>query len=190
VKRKWADRRGWARITSSRFLCQRVETVAFRGYVTLYAMDALNPEIGPLIVPCASAWVCIADTGHAWTQHFSDDEPHVLSTMFDADGHIVQYYLDICAAHGLTDEGIPWYDDLYLDLVKTPGGELELLDADELDDARAAGLITPEQHAFAWAETRRLEPLVAAETLPAMRLAADHRALLLTELAAIAPERG
>lgn len=188
MKRKWADRRTWARIVSSRFICQRIETATFRGYVALYAMDALNPEIGPLIVPCADAWVCIADVGHTWLQHFPDDEPHVLSTMFDADGCIVQYYLDICATHGLADDGMPWYDDLYLDIVKAPGGEIEILDADELDDALADGLITPEQQTFAWAETRRLEPLVAAESLPAMRLAAEHRALLLAQLAASTPE--
>ncbi|MEO7003110.1 MAG: DUF402 domain-containing protein [Ktedonobacterales bacterium] len=188
MKRKWAARRAWARITRQRFISERLETVAFRGAVSLYAIDALNTAIGPLWVECAGAHICIADVGHTWLQHFPDDEPYVLTTMFDADGHVSQYYVDICQAHGLGADGIPWYDDLYLDIVKTPGGALGILDADELDVALAVGLITPEQHSFAWAETRRLEPLVNAETLPAMRLAPAHRAFLLARLTTMAHE--
>lgn len=68
-------------------------------------------------------------------------------------------YADVCAATGLGEDGLPWLDDLYLD-VRAPlsadwtPGVPEIIDADELDAALHSREITPEQHALAWATAR------------------------------------
>ncbi len=80
-------------------------------------------------------------------------------------------YADVCAATGLGEDGIPWLDDLYLDVRATLNadwtpGVPEIIDADELDAALQSGEITPEQHALAWATARDVEYHLAHHTFP------------------------
>lgn len=148
----------------------------FGGHIALMRIDALlNP----------SAWMtlpdrCVrfADNGWAMLQHFPDGERHVITTVFDAEGRIVYWYIDIVKEHGIDDTAIPWYDDLYLDIVVLPDGTRHVLDADELDEALNAGLITRGDRALAWAETERLLALLAIGPLPAMRRCHDDLARL------------
>jgi predicted RNA-binding protein associated with RNAse of E/G family len=76
--------------------------------------------------------------------------------MVDAKGEVVQWYVDVCREHGLGPDGVPWWDDLYLDVVVRPTGEVLLLDEDELELALAAGYVTPAEYDLAWREARRL----------------------------------
>lgn len=66
---------------------------------------------------------------------------------------------DVCAATGLGADGLPWLNDLYLDVRATLNadwvpGVPEIINADELDAALHSGEITPEHHAMAWATAR------------------------------------
>lgn len=86
--------------------------------------------------------VCMADC-HWW-----------LTAMVDETGEITQYYFDITLENQLLGNRDSWFTDIYLDVVMMPDGRIDLLDADELDDALACGEITAEQHACAhvWAK--------------------------------------
>ena len=80
-------------------------------------------------------------------------------------------YADVCAATGLGEDGLPWLDDLYLDVRATLNadwtpGVPEIIDADELDAALYSGEIAPEQHALAWATARDLAGQMARNTHP------------------------
>lgn len=46
-----------------------------------------------------------------------------MTTVFNEKGEVVQWYIDICNEIGIT-KGIPWYEDLILDLVVLPTGEV------------------------------------------------------------------
>lgn len=179
VKRKYSDRGDWARILARRYSQERLETPDFDGIVTLLCMDAVTE---PLDVFVHEEWVRIVDAGYSWTQHFSartGDEHVALTTMFDATGRVVEWYLDVVRRHGVDERGVPWYDDLYLDVVATPTGQLALLDEDELDDALRDGRITAEEHALAWREATRLLALLRDRACPLLEQAAVHRELLL-----------
>jgi len=75
-------------------------------------------------------------------QHFPKGEQFVVTTMFDDKGRVVQWYIDVCKNQGLTDQKVPWFDDLYLDVVVLPSGEVFLMDEDELEDAVRSGEVT------------------------------------------------
>lgn len=49
------------------------------------------------------------------------------------------------AAQGIDTDGIPYFDDLYLDLIVFPNGEIKVDDMDELEEALRQGDITQEQ---------------------------------------------
>lgn len=64
----------------------------------------------------------------------------------DQDVNVVEYYFDMTLENGVEDN-IPYYDDLYLDVLYCPGpnGIIEIDDADELLEALTSKKITQEQ---------------------------------------------
>ena len=57
----------------------------------------------------------------------------------------LEYYFDICKNNGLSDDLVPFYDDLYLDITYLDG-EINILDEDELDEALKIHDITNEDY--------------------------------------------
>jgi predicted RNA-binding protein associated with RNAse of E/G family len=176
MRRRTADRAEWGWLTARRFAAAHLAGDDFTGWVTLLHLDAVRE---PLWVPSDTGPVCVADRGYAWLQHFPEGAAHTLITMLDAGGRIIQWYIDICRQRGLDARGIPWYDDLYLDIVILPSGEARLLDAEELDEALRQGAITPDDAAAAWSEATRLLAAIGRGSFGLMRLCEAHRAWLL-----------
>ena len=177
---KRADRPGWPRLRAQRFVCQRVSDGAFSGHVTLLQMVEVAE---PLWVMHHDQRVCIADAGYSWLQLFPEGANHTHTTMFDANGQPVQDYIDLVAEQGVTEDDVPWYDDLYLDITWIAESSPLLLDQEELEAAHAIGAITQEQYDLARGEAARLLvaltlgeyrlPEVARACYPALRAALD-----------------
>lgn len=94
----------------------------------------------------------------------------------------MQHYIDIVLEHGVTEAGIPWFDDLYLDVVHLPTGELEIIDGDDLDEALANNRISPEQHALAWDVANKLKGQIEAGAFPLLDLCMQHYRELMGKL--------
>ena len=178
---KRADRPGWPRLRAQRFVCQRLCEGRVNGYATLLQMVEVAE---PLWVTHHDRRICIADVGYSWLQIFPEGTNYTHTTMFDAEGQPVQEYIDLVVEHGVDEAGIPWYDDLYLDITWIPEGDGPLLlDQEELEAAHAIGAITPEQYDLARGETARLLvaltlgdyplPEVARACYPALKAALD-----------------
>jgi predicted RNA-binding protein associated with RNAse of E/G family len=180
MKHKTADRPTWERVLAKRFVVSRIDTPEYHGYVTLLHIDAVAE---PLYATFGQQQICIADSGYDWLQHFPDGQHYTLLTAFDRSGELVQWYIDICKRLGIDERGIPWYDDLYLDIVLTPEGETLLLDVDELDEALRAGQVTQMEYNFAWRETTNLLTALEAEMFPLLWLSEAHHMQLLAEIA-------
>jgi predicted RNA-binding protein associated with RNAse of E/G family len=178
VQRRPADRGQWTQITQRRFVATRVDGEDFAGHVGLLLIDAISePLVGP------RSGLLLADVGFAWMTQLADGAFHTVTTMYDAPGNVIQWYIDICRAHSVDDAGMPWFDDLYLDISIYPNGRVVLLGEDELDAALAAGHITSEEHALAWREARTILAAPEQKTLDPdvlARRSAAHRELLLS----------
>lgn len=178
MKRKYADFRMSRRVTEKHHVERNVEADGFKGRVTLLQMDRVTePFVWRYdgVTPLR-----LMDNGFQWMDHLPEQGQYVLNTVFDERGQAVQWYIDIIKQHGVTEEGVSWYDDLYLDLVVLPTGEVFLLDEDELEEALQAGVITQQDYDLAWQETRRLQAEIQAGTFP-NRKWAEHRLLLLEQ---------
>lgn len=181
MKRKRADRADWRRITQRRFTVTAIDEPDFRGYVALLWIDGVR---APMSDGFFGRGVVVADAGYSWLQHFPRDAHYALTTMFDTDGRIIEWYVDMIAAQGVDDDGVPWYDDLYLDVVALPSGEVAIVDGDELNAALRAGLIDEADHERAWAEALRVRDAIRDGTFDLLRRATDHRARLAAQTAA------
>jgi uncharacterized protein len=157
MKRKFADRSDWQRILEKKYRLVRCDLESFHGWIAEFKMLRVREPF------CVSSWgtsICVADAGFVWLHYLRDAANHVITAMYDSSGAIVQWYIDIVLEHGLDDRGVPYFDDLYLDVVVSPDGRFEIKDADELEDALKSGAISREQFDLAWFETNRLVALL------------------------------
>lgn len=172
MRTKRADRLDWRRVLARRFVVQRIDSADYHGYVTLLRLDEVSE---PLYVNFGQQRVCIADRGYDWVQHFPDGAPYVLLAAFDGQGELVQWYIDVVAGIGIDECGVPWYEDLYLDIVISPTGETLLLDVDELDEALRQGEVTQSQYDFAWRQVSVLLDALEDDLFPLLWLSDVHR---------------
>lgn len=180
MKRKRADRGdGWKRISKHRFVLQASETEAFQGYVSLLYFDEVRE---PLWVPYAGQSICIVDDGYSWLQIFPQGARHAATVMFNAQGEAVQWYVDICKRAFIDEQGVLWYDDLYLDIIFLPGDKIELIDVDELDEALEQGVISDDEYNLAWNEASALLTQLKEERFPLVPLAEQYRVSLLAQM--------
>lgn len=132
MKRTYADRPNWSRVIEKRFNLDYIDDGEFRGFLSIIFIDKVRE---PLVLGESDNRLCIVDDGYIWIQYFPIELKYALTTMFNKEQEVVQWYFDICNGNKVNDIGIPYYDDLYLDVVVLPSGEIILLDENELNDA-------------------------------------------------------
>lgn len=153
MKRTYADRPNWTRVLNKRFKLEYIENKEYTGFVSIICIDNVKE---PLLIDVAGNKLCLVDKGYVWTQHFPKGSNYALTTMFDKKQEVVEWYFDICKGNKISNQGIPYYDDLYLDVVVLPSGEILLLDEDELTDALKSNEISKEEYDLAYNEAEKL----------------------------------
>lgn len=153
MKTTYADRPNWTRVLNKRFDLEYIENEEYTGFVSIICIDNVTE---PLLIDVAGNNLCLADKGYVWTQHFPKGSNYALTTMFDRKLEVVEWYFDICKGNKTNDKGMPYYDDLYLDVVVLPSGEILLLDEDELTDALKSNEISKEEYDLAYYEAEKL----------------------------------
>ncbi|MFJ7941957.1 DUF402 domain-containing protein [Peribacillus sp. NPDC096622] len=104
---------------------------------------------------------------------------HSVTTMFDANGNIVQWYIDVCLGNG-ADTDIPYLDDL--DIILLPSGEIIQKDADEFEEAFLNGIIDKSLYDSAWDEVNILTNLISNKSFELINLSHCHKEFLVNEL--------
>lgn len=161
MKRKYADRPNWKRIIEKYYSSMYVDDENFRGHV---AMINLHKVREPLWVQYGQQRLCIVDDGYIWLQHVPEQGGHVLTSTFSSEGELVQCYFDIVKSVGTTQEGIPYWDDLYTDVVALPNGALHILDEDELEEAYLKSKISKTDYDYAKEEAQLLIQSIKSKT--------------------------
>lgn len=160
MNRTYADRPNWSRITEKRFNFDYIDDGDFRGFLSIICIDKVRE---PLVLDTLEDKLCLVDDGYIWIQHFPIDSNYALTTMFNKEQEVVEWYFDICNGNKVNDLGIPYYDDLYLDVVVLPSGEIKLLDEDELNDAFKNNEISKEEYDLAHYEAEKLIDIIKSE---------------------------
>ena len=79
---------------------------------------------------------CIIDNDYKWLEFYDYNSRIKLTVMYNEKNEPIEWYFDIARRIG-NDNGIPYEDDLYVDVLVTTDGKIKLLDKDELDVAHA-----------------------------------------------------
>jgi predicted RNA-binding protein associated with RNAse of E/G family len=166
LKKRYGDRSDWKRIVKREYLQSYMETEEFTGTISRLNIVQVKE---PLWVHYDDKSICIVDNGYTWVQHFPVREKYTLTTMFDSNGEIVQWYIDICNEIGI-ENNVPWWEDLFLDIVVLATGEIILLDEDELEEALEDGSIDQKMYDLAWTEANRIILLIREQKFPLLHI--------------------
>lgn len=172
--RKYGNRPDWKRIIYKEYRQSYLEKKEFTGHITLINIMKVKE---PLWVQYGEKRVCIVDDHYKWLQHFPNGKNYSLTTMFDDKGEIVQWSIDICYEIGI-ENNIPWMDDLILDIVVLPTGEIVQLDEEELEEALESGSINQKMYDLARDEATRITALIDEGQFNLLDLSKIHKELL------------
>lgn len=174
LKRRYGDRSNWKRIVEREYTQSYIESKEFTGTITLLKLVQVTD---PLIIKYGDKSMSIVDNGYIWLQQFPDGKNYTITTMFDENGEIVQWYIDICYEIGI-ENGIPWWDDLFLDIVVLPTGEIILLDEEEIEDALVGGSIDQSMYDLAWNEVNKIITCINEKNVDLLKYSKIHKELL------------
>lgn len=132
MKRRFANR------VSGDYSQKRLNTEYFNGYITHIKMNNID---NPIVVNNGIYDLCIIDNNYEWYGVYPDNGKYAITIMFDDKGNIIQWYFDIAKEIGL-ENGIPYEDDLYLDMIITKEHQKIVADEQELLEAKLNGKIT------------------------------------------------
>lgn len=149
MKRKYIDRRDWKRIIQGRRVLFNTYEKRFDGYGSALFIDKISEK---LLCTMEEREFCLVDEGYIWIQRLPIHKHWSVTTMFNEEEEIIQWYFDITKQNSISSDGRPFYDDLYLDVVVLPSGEIYLLDEDELKEALDCDDITKEDFELAYRE--------------------------------------
>ena len=103
-----------------------------------------------------STGLTLIDDGYSIIEIIPKSELYSLRGFFDHTHKLLQYYFDISRGNGIDeDTGIPYYDDLFIDIILT-GDQLTVVDEDELLDALRSGDINEAEYQLALSAKERL----------------------------------
>lgn len=149
LKRRYADKYVGKRVKKSNQKIISVKEEYFTGDIYYYDFIEVDKKI---IIPNGK---CIIDNNYKWLEFYDYNSKVKLTAIYDENSKIIEWYFDIAREIG-KENNIPYEDDLYLDVVVTPTGEMILLDEDELKDALNRMEISEEEYENAYKEANQL----------------------------------
>lgn len=144
----------WKCILSKELCGCRVASELITGYIGLIEVREVSE---------AQTWkfrgedIIVCDKGIKWLSILPEDDWYCITAMMNEKEEILLWYIDMIASQGIDADGVPYFDDLYLDLVVYPDGTVLVDDMDELEEALKQKDITQEQFDLVLATSDRLQ---------------------------------
>jgi predicted RNA-binding protein associated with RNAse of E/G family len=112
-------------------------------YLCIKKINKINP---PFVLHEFDQDIVHIDNGYYIVEYTSKNKLYNARVYLDNNKNIIDYYFDISSENGLEDK-IPYYDDLYLDVLYYPNQNdlIEYDDMNELEEALKDKKITQEQ---------------------------------------------
>lgn len=132
----------WKCIVSKDMYGKKVYTEFFKGYIGLIDIKEVSEK---------QKWningeeITICDKGLKWLSILPQDDFYCITAMMNERNDILVWYIDMIAEQGFDIDGVPYFNDLYLDLVVYPDGKIVVDDMAELEEALFHKDITQEQ---------------------------------------------
>ena len=148
MKRKYADYQNWKDVEEKRYLNKYFYNDDFKGNISLLTAVKVKEK---LAVDMNGKQVVVLDDNFRWLEVYPDNNKNIAASIIINDkNEILQWYFDIAKDTGFTEDGVPYIDDLYLDVIMYPSGKLKMVDQNELQEALDIHDITKEDFDLAY----------------------------------------
>lgn len=144
----------WKCILSKKQKIELFNNEIINGYVSLILIKEVST---PQIWKFNGQEIIVCQNGYQWLSILPCNEYYCITAMLNEQKDILLWYIDMICTQGVDQDGIPYFEDLYLDLVVYPNGEIVEDDMDELDDALNQRNITEVQFELAINTSRKLK---------------------------------
>lgn len=129
-----------------------VDTEEFKGHIgRLDILEVSEPQVWKF----QGEDITVCDKGLKWLSILPKEDYYCITAMMNENCQMLLWYIDMIARRGVED-GVPYFDDLYLDLVVYPDGTIVVDDFDELEEALENKDITEEQFQLAVETAKQL----------------------------------
>lgn len=118
----------------------------FSGYISMIKIEKAKQKI---TVDYEQSDTILIDNGYKCLMFLPDAENWCVSAVYNASNEIIEWYFDITKTNSIDECGVPYYDDLYLDIAVSPDFRIIILDEDELKDALELKEITQSDYEMA-----------------------------------------
>lgn len=142
MKRTSLSYDAWKCILSKEMTGKRVNGDFFEGYLGLIKIQQVS-EAQKWGIDGKATVIC--DRGMKWLSILPQNDFYCITAIMNEKNDILVWYIDMIAGQGTDADGMPWFDDLYLDLIVSPNGSIKVDDMDELEEALRQKDITQEQ---------------------------------------------
>ena len=132
----------WICIETKKLKRKQVNTDFLKGYIGILEIEKVTEK---QIWKFNDEDIIVCDNGLKWLSILPQNDFYCITAMMDENDDILLWYIDMIAEQGIDIDSIPYFDDLYLDLVVYPTGMIKVDDMDELEEALARKEITEEQ---------------------------------------------
>lgn len=132
----------WKCIVSKDMYGRKVNTEFFKGYIGLINIKEVREK---QIWKFNGEEITVCDKGVKWLSILPQDDFYCITAIMNERNDILVWYIDMIAEQGIDIDGVPYFKDLYLDLVVYPDGNIMIDDMDELEEALFQKDITQEQ---------------------------------------------
>lgn len=170
MKRKYINKVSWSRILEGKSILINDFTARFEGYAAAIFIEKAHQ---PLMCEIENHKIPLCADGYTWIQRLPLSKNYAISTMFDENDNIIQWYIDITKLNSIDIYNEPFYDDLYLDVVIFPNGDTFLLDEDELQEALDCGKITKTDFDLAYLEANKILNGIARDLSKLSKISLD-----------------
>lgn len=143
----------WKCILQKESRIVEVSTEEFKGYVgKLDILEVSKPQVWKF----QGEAITVCDKGLKWLSILPKEDYFCITAMLNEKKEALLWYIDMIAGQGV-EAGVPYFDDLYLDLVVFPDGTIKVEDLDELEEALEKKEITDGQFHLAVETAKRLQ---------------------------------
>ncbi|MFR2840067.1 MAG: DUF402 domain-containing protein [Zhenhengia sp.] len=151
MKRKYLDGSNWAWLAERSYKWIYVDG-EWKGYASLVKMGSVKRKLKAHY----NAEVCLCDDGYKGIIFLPDNETWCVTAIYNRHNEIVEWYFDMTKENGVDERNIPYFEDLYLDVIVAPDFSVHLIDEDELQEALDEGTITKEEYDLAYRTYEKL----------------------------------
>lgn len=108
--------------------------------------------------------ITVADNGYKWLVASSEKEDYIITMYMNDKMEPVIWYIDMCDGQGIDDDGVYYYNDIFLDLLVSTSYDVIELDQDELELAYNTGVITNRQKKLAIETAEKIKHRVSSSS--------------------------